>query len=96
MMIRLTQAAEEDVIRIFHEGAELFGETQAERYHRGLAKVFDLLAENPELARERTELTPPMRIHPHGSHLIVYRAEPGAILIVRIRHGREDWQSGNI
>lgn len=93
MKIRLTKAAEEDLIAIFLESATLFGEAQAEKYYRGLAKAFGSIALNPEMARERKELSPPMRILPHGSHLIVYRVEIDAILIVRIRHGREDWQS---
>jgi toxin ParE1/3/4 len=51
-----------------------------------------LLADSPNLARERTELSPPARIHPAGSHVVVYTIEnDGSILIARVRHGREDW-----
>ena len=43
------------------------------------------------MARERTEISPPVRIHPSGSHVIVYLIEEAEnILIVRVRHGRED------
>lgn len=35
-----------------------------------------------------------MRIHPFKAHLVVYRIEEdGDILIVRVRHGHEDWTS---
>jgi toxin ParE1/3/4 len=92
MGYRLTRRAAADIRHIYAEGLRLFGSAQAERYHARLARVFDLLADNPELARERTELSPPVRIHPCGSHLVVYVIEAdGGILIVRVRHRREDW-----
>lgn len=44
------------------------------------------------MARERHEISPPVRIHPFKAHLVVYRVEDnGDILIIRIRHGHEDW-----
>jgi len=69
-----------------------FGVAQAEAYHADLEKVFALIADTPYITRERLELTPPIRIHPHASHLILYHIEnDGTVLIVRIRHSREDW-----
>jgi toxin ParE1/3/4 len=91
---RLTRKAEGDVIGIYVEGVRMFGEAQAERYHQQLANVFDLIGRNPQIARERGEITPPVRVHPHQAHLIVYVVDnDGAALIVRVRHGREDWES---
>lgn len=70
----------------------LFGLAQAERYHARLQRAFDLLAANPTMARERSELSPPVRIHPCGSHIILYIVVADSdVLIVRVRHGREDW-----
>ncbi|MGE6784305.1 type II toxin-antitoxin system RelE/ParE family toxin [Ensifer adhaerens] len=44
----------------------------------------------PRMARERTELSPPMRNHPFKAHLVAYRIErDGDILIVRVRRGYE-------
>ncbi|WP_341871205.1 type II toxin-antitoxin system RelE/ParE family toxin [Stappia indica] len=44
------------------------------------------------MARERGEISPPVRIHPFKAHLVVYvMEEDGGILVVRIRHGHEDW-----
>jgi toxin ParE1/3/4 len=90
---RLTRQAEEDVIRIYRDGARLFVPRQAETYHRELAAVFDLLGRHPRIARERHELRPPVRAHPHKAHLILYLIEDdGGVLIVRLRHGHEDWE----
>ncbi len=92
MTYRLTGKAEDDFISIYVTGVRDFGVAQAERYQRDLIETFETLSDNPRLARARQELRPPMRVHPHGSHLILYRIEEnGDILIVRIRHAREDW-----
>jgi toxin ParE1/3/4 len=69
---KLTHSAEQDLIDIYVEGFRLFGERQAEAYAQTFRQTFELLAAFPRLARERVELTPPVRIHPCGSHIIVY------------------------
>lgn len=80
-------------MQIYVEGARQFGIAQAEKYFAELEQTFELLADNPMIARERLEIVPPTRMHPHGSHLIVYAQEDsGGITIIRIRHGREDWE----
>ncbi|WP_438985218.1 type II toxin-antitoxin system RelE/ParE family toxin [Aequoribacter sp.] len=41
---------------------------------------------------QRFELSPPVRVHPFRSHIIIYTQENnGDIFIVRVRHSREDW-----
>ena len=92
MRFRLSLAAEEDIVGIAEQGIRLFGAVQARQYHDELFAIFDLIAASPRMARERLELSPPMRIHPFKAHLVVYRIEAdGDVLIVRIRHGHEDW-----
>ena len=91
---RLTRKAAQDVRAIYRRGVELFGDRQAERYHRSLKATFELIADNPRLARLRADINPPVRVHPHGAHLIVYLAEKnGDVLIVRVYHGRENWRA---
>lgn len=92
MAYRLTNKAVEDIANIFVEGVRLFGVEQSEKYHSRMEEVFQLLSGNPELARERDEITPPVRIHPYGAHLIVYVIQSDRdVLIVLVRHGHEDW-----
>ncbi len=94
MGFRLTEEAEEDIVGIAETGIRLFGSAHARRYHDELYAIFNLIAANPRMARERHEISPPMRIHPFKAHLVVYTiAEGGNVLIVRIRHGHEDWSS---
>ncbi|MDO3435969.1 type II toxin-antitoxin system RelE/ParE family toxin [Rhizobium sp. CBN3] len=92
MGFRLSEEAEEDVIGIAETGIRLFGSAQARQYHDELYAIFDLIAANPRMARERHEISPPMRVHPFKAHLVVYMVtESEDVLIVRIRHGHEDW-----
>lgn len=93
MGYKLTRKAEADIISIYVEGAREFGTPQAEKYHTELEHIFERLSDSPMIARERVEITPPVRIHPYKSHLVVYVVDANNdILIIRVRHGREDWR----
>lgn len=88
----LSRKAEEDIIEIFLQGVESFGIQQAERYHKLLESGFEFLAANPHAAHLRTEITPPVRVHPIESHIVIYTTcDEGEIFIIRVRHGHEDW-----
>ena len=91
MRYRLSRLADQDFDEIYTRGAELFGVDQADEYAAGLTRVFEFLASFPRAARERIEANPPVRAHPYKSHLIVYIIDNEEIVIVRIRHGHEDW-----
>ncbi|NYJ12308.1 toxin ParE1/3/4 [Rhizobium leguminosarum] len=93
MKYRTTVEADQDIIEIYVLGADRFGVSQSERYIDDLFSTFELLANNPRMARERRELNPPMRLHLHHAHMIAYVVSEEGILIVRVLHGREDWQS---
>jgi toxin ParE1/3/4 len=84
--------AEEDLINIWLYGYEQWGLKQADCYADSLDEQFKLLAASPEICRERAEFIPPVRIHRHGSHLIIYTANRAAIVIVRVLHYRMDLQ----
>lgn len=94
MTWQLTREAEADIIDIYRYGARTFGIAHADAHHDRLEKTFDLLAAFPQMARERPELDPPMRVHPCHPHIILDTTAPdGSIHIIRIRHGSEDWTS---
>ena len=86
----LQPAAEDDLSNIWLESAASWGVEQAERYADGLFALFDLLAEFPEIARERAEFSPPVRIHPSGTHLVIYRQGEQGIEIIRGFHGHQN------
>ncbi len=91
MSYNTTRQADQDIIEIYLRGVAEFGVDQAERYLEGMVSVFDLLAENPQLARQRPEFDPPVRLHPYHAHMIVYITRDDEIQIVRVLHGRQEW-----
>jgi len=94
MVFNLSVKAEEDIIAIAEHGIAMFGPIQAKRYHSDLFNTLDLFAKNPQMAREREEISPPVRIHPFKAHLIIYQIEQnGAIFVISIRNAFEDWIS---
>lgn len=93
-MARLTvsEEADRDLDALYRQGVEMFGIAQADRYIEGLLNALDLIADFPGTARLRTELQPPIRAYLYKSHLILYDiGATGDVLVVRIRHGHEDW-----
>ena len=91
MIFRTSPQADEDIAGTYIAGALHFGVAQADRYQEGLFAAFQMLADNPLIARERHELMPPVRLHPYQAHMIVYVEEGAGVLIVRVLHGRQDW-----
>ncbi|HEY0146486.1 MAG TPA: type II toxin-antitoxin system RelE/ParE family toxin [Methylovirgula sp.] len=90
---RLTPRALDDLDDIWRFSAETWSIKQADRYIDELARVFETIAIMPTLARERNEFAPPVRIHPHESHLIVYTIEADHITILRSLGGQQEWIS---
>lgn len=93
MIFRTSPQADEDIADAYVAGAVRFGVAQAERYQDGLFATSQMLADNPLMARERRELTPPVRLYPFQAHMIAYVEDGAGVLIVRVLHGRQDWES---
>ena len=45
----------------------------------------------PEQALEFLEFNPPVRIFPCAKHIIVYRIDAQAIVILRVLEAKQDW-----
>lgn len=88
---RLTPRAISDLEEIWLYSADAWSIAQADRYADSFAQSFETILSMPEIARERAEFTPPVRVHPSGQHLVLYRIEADHILVIRILGGRQDW-----
>ena len=88
--VNVSRAALEDIRKIGRYTQQQWGPDRRRAYLSGLERKFSLLADNPEISPERTEFDPPVRIHPHERHLIVYVMEKDEILVVRVLHSRMD------
>lgn len=94
MTYKLSQEADSDLYALYIEGIEEHGIVQADKYYDELIGALDLLGRHPEMARIRFEIDPPVRVHPHKEHIIIYDIEDdGDVFIVRVRNRREDWVS---
>jgi toxin ParE1/3/4 len=85
--------AEQDLLDIWMYTFNEWGEQQADDYLDELDTAIQLLAEQPLMCRERLELEPPVRIHRHAHHLVVYLALDDGINIVRVLHESMDVDS---
>lgn len=90
-MWRLTASALEDLDVISIWGLEKFGLQQAKKYDQRLLNIFDLLAQNPEMAVERQGARRRLRLMPCGSHHIAYAVKDGDVVILRVLHHLQDW-----
>lgn len=90
---RLTPAAQHDLEDIWLYTARTWTMAQADRYTDILEDTFDRLLFMPEMARERPEFDPPVRIHPSPEHLIIYRVEEDYLLILRMLGAGQDWHA---
>jgi len=72
---RLTNEAEADLLKMFLYGFEIFGLAQAEEYRVGMARCFELLAQNPRLGRKADAFAAGVRRHEHAQHRMVIGAE---------------------
>lgn len=88
---RLSPAALTDLEAIWDYTARTWSVGQAGNYIRVIAHDMALLVRHPEIARERTEIRPPVRLYRSESHLIIYRIEAGWLQVLRIVHARQSW-----
>ena len=81
-----TKLAEEDLIGIWVYTFQEWGEQQADLYLDDLNDALLRIEKFPEIARERKELSPSVRIQPHKHHLVVYTFDESNITIIRVLH----------
>ena len=90
---RISPRALADLDDIWRYSPETWSVEQADRYVDELERIFETIAAMPGLARERPEFAPPVHIHMHESHLIVYVIVGDHIAILRHLGGQQDWMS---
>lgn len=90
---RLTPKSLGDLDDIWRYTAETWSLNQADNYIDDLTCIFDMIVGMPEIVRERLEFDPPVRIHAHKNHLIIYVIIDDHIAILRLLGGRQDWQT---
>lgn len=90
---RLTPAVQSDLEDIWLYKLQQWSLRQADRYADILEDTLDRLLFMPEMARERPEFDPPVRIHPSAEHLVVYQVEGIELFVLRILGAGQDWHA---
>lgn len=91
LIVQITPQTRQDLLDIWRYSADTWSPSRADRYIRDLDACFTVLSLHPQLASERVEFVPPVRLHRFGSHIIVYRTDGDTLSIVRVLHSRQNW-----
>lgn len=90
MKVKFSTQSETDIIDSYIYGFDNFGQVQADHYEQDLRYAIKIISDNPRIASERREFSPPVRVHRHAKHYIVYMIEDDHILIIRVLRDEVD------
>ena len=86
---KLSNAAKEDLIRIYHYGVKIFGMAQADKYFDSFFKYFEIIARQPFLFESVDYIKDGYRRCACGTDIIYYKVNEGIVEIMAIV-GRQD------
>lgn len=84
--------ARADLDEIWDYTAERWGVDRAETYVRLLQRAIETVADDPRRGRPCGDVRAGYRKYPAGSHRLFFRKADAGIDIVRILHGRMDFE----
>ena len=85
-----TPESREDLKGIVRYTRETWGDGQAVEYVSGLRKQAELLAQSPEIGKNRDDLEGGLSCFPFVSHIVYYTEIPDGIAIIRVLHKHQD------
>ncbi len=89
---KISNAAQEDLIRIYQYGVKKFGEAQADKYYDTLFEYFELISQRPFSYESVEYLRKDYRRCVCGSDSIFFRVNDGNVEIMAIV-GKQDLNS---
>ncbi|MGW8124184.1 type II toxin-antitoxin system RelE/ParE family toxin [Roseivirga echinicomitans] len=81
---KLSNAAKDDLIRVYHYGVEKFGMTQADKYFDSFFKYFDIISQQPFAFESIDYIKKGYRRCACGSDSIYYKIDNGIVEIMAI------------
>ena len=90
LRVKYSAAARKDIAAIKNWTLQKFGAAQAKDYVRQIERSMLLIAENPGLAKDASEIGPGICRTLAGSHIAYFRIAQESINVVRVLHGRMD------
>jgi len=67
-----SKEAENDLVEIYRYGFINYGKNKTDQFIEALKEKCQFLAGVPNLSPDRNEFNPPVKIHHHRKHLIIY------------------------
>ena len=89
----LSPDANLDLVDILLHGLSTWGGRQAATYEAEIDRALERIGAFPELGRRREDLGPGYRAHRVRQHVLIYRIEDAAVIVLRIVHVRTDLAS---
>lgn len=89
-MYKLSHAAESDIEEFFSHSIMAFGLHQSEHYYTQLKQCLTLIANNPAMGVDASDIRPGYRRFAHQSHIIFYTIDISGISVVRVLHKHMD------
>lgn len=89
-MYKLTHRAVDDFESIYEYPWKKFGSLQADKYAGELDLLFTLLAKNPVMGHDTSNIKEGTRQVNHRQHAIFYQNTDYGVLIIRILHHQMD------
>ena len=85
-MYKLSNLAAEDFGAVYEYTFRRFGPQQADSYTNQLDAILTILANNPLMGRDISEVLEGVRRHEHSHHAIFYQMADDGIYVIRILH----------
>lgn len=95
LRIQILETARNQLSEILLYTEREWGQEQQLLYSQRFAGIIDLLASNPDLGRNRDDLSMGLRSYPFDSHAIYYWSEGDILVVARVLHRRQ-WPTGGI
>jgi toxin ParE1/3/4 len=92
VQLRLSRAADADLVNILNHGTQQFGWDAAVDYVASFDRSFALLSDHPLIGARYPDVAPPVRSLAHGSHRIFYDVAGDMIVVQRVLHKSVDVQ----
>lgn len=89
---KLTKIAKQDIQSINPYTVKKWGKVQAVQYVEKLYHRFEWLSENPNLGKDRSQISQGLLSYIESRHIIFYRKERDFIAILRVLHTSMDYQ----
>lgn len=90
LRVVLARNARRDLGNILLHSGRAWGRPQRNSYKALIRRTLTTRASSPDIGQLRDDLSPGLRCHPLGSHVVYYWVMDGSLVVCHILHYRQD------